>query len=296
MNLIKRLMTRARFARTDNQQSAGVPAPRMESLENRLLMTNDKTLWGYVFCDADNDGFRDPGEKGIANVTINIRNGINTVNKTTKTDANGFYKFTQLIPGKYMVTETQPVGLQDGKEQLGRVYDDVTGLETGSRGIAGNNVFTDIRLPSGNPVTGKNYNFGEICSPPEITGNEGLTPGFWKNHTAQWKGFSPSQTLESVFNVPDSLGLDNKTLLQALSFSGGSGVQGAAQNLFRHAVAAILNASHPLVDYPITTSSIISQVNTALASGDKLKIEALKNKLDQYNNLGGGIDAHGRPI
>jgi hypothetical protein len=132
----------------------------------------------------------------------------------------------------------------------------------------------------------------------EKTGNEGLTPGFWKNHTNVWgpTGLSPNQTLESVFDVPDSLGMDNVTLLQALNFGGGGGVQGAARQLFRHAVAAVLNARHPMVDYTITSGSIISQVNTALASGNKTSIELLKDTLDGYNNKGGGIDAHGNPV
>jgi hypothetical protein len=132
----------------------------------------------------------------------------------------------------------------------------------------------------------------KVCADEEI-GREGLTPGFWKNHTNVWgpTGLSPNQTLESVFNVPDSLGLDNKTLLQALG-TGGGGVSA----LFRQAVAAVLNAAHPLVDYPLTASSIVSQVNTALASGNKNTIESLKDQLDSLNNLGGGIDAHGRPI
>jgi hypothetical protein len=130
----------------------------------------------------------------------------------------------------------------------------------------------------------------------EKTGKEGLTPGFWKNHTNVWQGYSPNQTLESVFNVPNSLGLDNVTLLNALKFGGGGGVKGAAQNLFRHAVAALLNAAHEHVDYALTTAQIISQVNNALASNNASTIEALKNKLDKLNNAGGGIDAHGRPI
>jgi hypothetical protein len=134
------------------------------------------------------------------------------------------------------------------------------------------------------------------CLPEEKIGKEGLTPGFWKNHTSVWQGYSPNQTLESVFNVPDSLGLDNVTLLQALNFGGGGGVKGAAQNLFRHAVAAILNAAHVSVDYALTSSQIITQVNAALASNNAATIETLKNKLDLFNNAGGGIDAHGNPI
>jgi hypothetical protein len=132
----------------------------------------------------------------------------------------------------------------------------------------------------------------------EKTGDEGLTPGFWKNHTNVWgpTGYLPTQTLESVFDVPDSLGMDNFTLLEALNFKGGSGVAGAARNLFRHAVAAVLNAAHPLVDYTITSASIITQVNVALASGNKTATETLKDTLDSYNNKGGGIDAHGNPV
>ncbi len=136
----------------------------------------------------------------------------------------------------------------------------------------------------------------QSCDCLEKTGKEGLTPGFWKNHTSVWQNYSPNQTLESVFDVPDSLGLDNTTLLQALNFGGGGGVKGAAQNLFRHAVAAILNAAHANVEYALATSQIITQVNAALASNNAATINALKNKLDAFNNAGGGIDAHGKPI
>ena len=130
----------------------------------------------------------------------------------------------------------------------------------------------------------------------EQTGGEGLTPGFWKNHTDLWVTCTPDQTLESVFDVPDHLGLDDKTLLEALNFGGGTSVKGAAQNLFRHAVAAILNASHTLVEYALTSGSIIAQVNTALASNSVTTINTLKNQLDLFNNAGGGIDAHGNEI
>jgi hypothetical protein len=130
----------------------------------------------------------------------------------------------------------------------------------------------------------------------EQLGAEGLTPGFWKNHTELWVGYSTTQTLESVFDVPDSLGLDNKTLLDALNFKGGPGAKGAAQNLFRHAVAALLNAQHPLVDYPETTATIVSSVNSALATNSPTAMALLKDHLEAMNSLEGGIDAHGREI
>jgi hypothetical protein len=117
---------------------------------------------------------------------------------------------------------------------------------------------------------------------------QGCTPGYWKQskHLGAWTvtGYSPNQTLESVFNVPDSLGLDNYTLLQALGFRGSSTKSGAAQVLLRAAVASLLNAASPQVDYPLTTSQVISQVNAALASGNRSSMLALAALLDSYNN------------
>jgi hypothetical protein len=99
-------------------------------------------------------------------------------------------------------------------------------------------------------------------------------------------GFTPTQTLESVFDVPDGFGLDNRTLRQALSFGGGSGTTGAARILLRAAVAAMLNSAHPDVNYPRTTAEVIADVNAALASGNRTVMLDLAAELDADNNLG----------
>jgi len=132
-------------------------------------------------------------------------------------------------------------------------------------------------------------------------GGEGCTPGFWKNNADKWgavawEGYTPGQTLESVFDVPDSLGLDSKTLLQALEFKGGKGVQGAAQILLRAGVAALLNAANPNIDYAKSASEIIADVNGALASGDRAEMLTLAGELDGFNNAGASIDMHGNPL
>jgi len=125
---------------------------------------------------------------------------------------------------------------------------------------------------------------GDRCDTPTPppSGNQGCTPGYWKNHLGAWPatGYATGQTLESVFDVPNSLGIDNQTLLQALG-TGGGGVTA----LMRAAVAALLNAGHPSVDYPQGAAEIIGSVNTALASGNATTIENLKNQLDAWNNL-----------
>jgi hypothetical protein len=171
--------------------------------------------------------------------------------------------------------------------------DFVGGVAIDHFGPAGSNILYGVQ--------GRLIGFANGGSAPcgcgeEDPGREGLTPGFWKNHTALWSGYATTQTLESVFDVPDSLGLDDKTLLEALSFRGGPGVKGAAQNLFRHAVAALLNAQHPLVDYPLAVNAIVTRVNSALAGNGAAAIESLKDELETYNQLGGGIDAHGNAV
>jgi hypothetical protein len=106
---------------------------------------------------------------------------------------------------------------------------------------------------------------------------------------------SPNETLESVFDVPDSLGLDNTTLRQALDFGGGSGVSGASRTLLRAAVAAVLNASYPGSGYPLSAAQVIAEVNAALASGDRAQILAEATRLDTFNNLGCFLNQHGTP-
>ncbi|HWQ30855.1 MAG TPA: hypothetical protein VN549_07680 [Negativicutes bacterium] len=117
----------------------------------------------------------------------------------------------------------------------------------------------------------------------------GKTPGYWKNHPEMWVDFTTGKTLENVFDVPDKLKLDNKTLMEALSFSGGKGDVGAAQNLFRAAAAAILNASHPNLNYEFELDYIVTSVNEALTQGRAAMLE-LAAELDRANNAEGDID------
>ncbi len=119
---------------------------------------------------------------------------------------------------------------------------------------------------------------------------EGLTPGFWKNHTDVWVGAGPDDLLEglqnSPFIIPDSLGLDGTTMLEALNFGGGPGEVGAAKILLRAAVAAWLNASDPDINYYHGRGHIASYTNEALASLDRDTMLSLAAVFDYNNNLG----------
>ena len=121
--------------------------------------------------------------------------------------------------------------------------------------------------------------------PPPVL--QGCTPGYWKQsqHFDSWKVYTPSQKLSTVFTFPAQLtSFGNETFLQALQGGGGSGLDGAVTILLRAAAAALLNAQS--VGYPLSAASIISQVNTALASLDRDTILALATTLDNDNNLG----------
>lgn len=125
--------------------------------------------------------------------------------------------------------------------------------------------------------------------PPPPPGGEGCTPGYWKNHEDSWPptGYSTGQTVQSVFSQASNYPtLASATLHQALSFNGGSTLEGAAGNLLRAAVAALLDSAHPGVDYPRTTAAVISDVNAALASLDRDTMLGLASALDRDNNLG----------
>lgn len=64
------------------------------------------TLEGSVFYDADEDGFRDPGEMGIGRQAVNIRYRNGTIYQVTQTDPTGDYAFEEVFPFfKWLVVE-----------------------------------------------------------------------------------------------------------------------------------------------------------------------------------------------
>jgi len=120
-------------------------------------------------------------------------------------------------------------------------------------------------------------------------GTQGCSPGYWKNHLASWvdTDFSPTDTVGTVFTLPPELAsFNSETLLAALGGGGGPGLDGAAQVLLRAAVAAVLNASDPNVQFGPTPSEVIKEVNQAFATKNRDTILALATKLEKMNNLG----------
>jgi hypothetical protein len=118
----------------------------------------------------------------------------------------------------------------------------------------------------------------------EPPGAGGCTPGYWKNHTEDWTGYTPGQTVSTVFSNAGSLG--SLTLLQALKNGGGDTLDDARRLLLHHAVAALLNSTHADVDYAFTTAQVIDWTSEKLATTDRDAILSLKNLFDAENNRG----------
>jgi len=116
--------------------------------------------------------------------------------------------------------------------------------------------------------------------------------GYWKNHLSAWRPtpYGPHDSVGSVFPSADLYGLDWNTLLEALEFGGGPDANGGAMILLRHAVAALLNASHPEIYYRRTEADVIAQVNRALNSGNRDAMLTLKDMLESDNEAGCGLD------
>jgi hypothetical protein len=122
---------------------------------------------------------------------------------------------------------------------------------------------------------------------------EGLTPGFWKNRgvrTGAWVGYSPTDTVLSVFGSDVLSPLDSATLLEALSFGGGPGVLGAQKILLRAAVAGLLNAAHPDINFDMTPTTFLNQYVLPFLSGNRAAILDQAEIIDGWNNLGNGLD------
>jgi len=100
--------------------------------------------------------------------------------------------------------------------------------------------------------------------------DEGCSQGYWKNHPYSWgPGYDTDDEYDEVFSVHYY-----KTLLEALQ-SGGGGKNA----LGRQAVAALLNAAHPGIDYFYSEEEVINIVQDAYDTGD---FERAKDLLEEH--------------
>jgi hypothetical protein len=128
--------------------------------------------------------------------------------------------------------------------------------------------------------------------PAKAAEDEGCSLGYWKNNSDCWGCFM-NELVGWLFLVPPELHeLADDTLMDALKYKGGRGVEGAARNLLRQATASILNACHSDISYPMSVGEVITAVDGALNTLDRVQILDLKTMLREYNKLGCPIDSN----
>jgi len=126
--------------------------------------------------------------------------------------------------------------------------------------------------------------------PPPVDDFEGLTAGYWKQsqHFDDWVTYDTSDSFDQVFHVNLA---GTPTLLDALRSGGGD-----LNALMRQAVAALLNASSPDINYFYTVQQVLDMTKAAIDSGDAMLIEQTKNLFEAQNELGLDLLASLSPI
>jgi hypothetical protein len=237
------------------------------------------SIGDYVWCDDNNDGFQDPGEPGIPGVEVTLTcagedGDLDTgddIVATTTTDAAGMYLFTGI-----------PAGLCRVEVDMETAGDVLPGLCPTS---------LEVDLGEGEDYLDADFCF--VCDVPE-EGDEGCTPGYWKNHPEAWDytGYSPDDLVKDVWSEAEAC-VGDLTLLEALDGGGGPSFCDKVEILLRAATASLLNASSTEVDFTLSVSEIVDGGNEAIASGDKYTVLALASDLDYLNNSGCPLGRYG---
>jgi uncharacterized repeat protein (TIGR01451 family) len=68
------------------------------------------SLGDFVWHDLDANGIQELGEPGMANIAVNLYDGLDNLLRNTTTDASGYYVFAGLCPGDYFVEFIAPGG------------------------------------------------------------------------------------------------------------------------------------------------------------------------------------------
>jgi len=99
---------------SDIDSGGAMAQTTLDSNENDLRwdagLTRPATIGDLVWEDLDGDGIQDPGELGIAGVTVRLFDGGGTQVRSTVTDGDGEYLFAGLRPGVYHVEIDIPEG------------------------------------------------------------------------------------------------------------------------------------------------------------------------------------------
>jgi hypothetical protein len=123
------------------------------------------SLTGMKWNDLDSDGELDPGEEGLPGWTISLAQGSTT--ETTTTGSDGFFTFTGIQPGDYIVSEVQQPGWTQtypaapGTHEVTLTDANATGINFGNHRDSGSlSITKSVEWGSVTPIESQKFN---IC-------------------------------------------------------------------------------------------------------------------------------------
>jgi hypothetical protein len=147
------------------------------------------TIAGFVYVDKNNNGSRDTGELGIGGVRIDLTgvdfDGNPVAPPPVFTNADGSYRFENLLAGTYIVREIHPTILLDGIDTIGSPAAVHVGPLVNDQFI--------IELPGNTDAL--DFNFGELGRRPEFYS---LSEFLASSGTGSLAGFGPGASFQFV--------------------------------------------------------------------------------------------------
>ncbi|CAK8715848.1 hypothetical protein GMJAKD_05000 [Candidatus Electrothrix aarhusensis] len=145
----------------------GVPITSTQYLNADFGYEPENVLGDIIWLDANQDGVQDAGELGVVGVTVELQDGTCTPGSTCPTavtDQDGYYVFTDLVPGTdYTVVvdnTTLPVGLTATHNWVGDLDVPINNSTQLPTWVAGE---TNLDIDFGYFYTGTNDLSGTLC-------------------------------------------------------------------------------------------------------------------------------------
>jgi hypothetical protein len=224
-------------------------------------------IWFDVNCNGIQDKDETGGPEGIKVTLINCANTDEKYH--TATGPDGSYLFDDVPAGTYQICIEVPGGYAATLEDVG----DNDGIDSdiNSEGCTGCREY-ECDKPDLTRDVG-------LCEKKGEEDFEGCTPGFWRNHLSHWDAtpYSPGDLVNDTFGC-DLVSDDALTLGEVIDAPQTYGA------LAFHAIAALLNSTHPDVDFGL------DRTRSRPRAGDKGTLPAKKKaaRSRQHHGWSGG--------
>ncbi len=115
----------------------------------------------FMWFDLNSDGIQDSGEPGVSGINVRLYNSADFNVASTATDANGFYSFTNILPGNdYYVIFNKPAGYDFTAQNVGGI-----GADNNSKAdLDGRS--NDFNIPSGASILNIDAGITATCPVP----------------------------------------------------------------------------------------------------------------------------------